>query len=104
VTGPGGSSSDSMSSKVLLVVTDSDVEDEQQDTLPFQVLTSHVCRRWRSVALNTRRLWTTLTFCVHPGLAQTKEYISRSNGLPLTIELDCYTHDDAPDDLVGTHI
>ena len=88
-------SSDSMSSRVLPVI--SDLEDDQH--LPFQVLVSHVCRHWRSVALNTRRLWTTLTFWMHPGLAQAKEYISRSNGLPLTIELDCYTDDHARDDL-----
>ena len=66
--------------------------------LPFQVLVSHVCRRWRSVALDNHRFWTTLTFCRHPRLAQAKEYISRSSGLPLTIELDCSTDDDDDDE------
>ena len=57
--------------------------------LPPQVLVSHVCRRWRAVALNIPRFWTTLRFCTYPGLAQKQEYISRSNGFPLTIEVDC---------------
>lgn len=90
-------SSDSISSRAV-----TDLEDDQVqpgDTLPFQVLVSHVSQRWRSVALDTHRSWTTLTFCVYPGLVQAKEYISRSNSLPLTIELDCYTDDYAPDDL-----
>jgi|SRR6266511_2802967 len=38
--------SDSISSRVLSVVTDSDLEDDQvqhRDILPFQVLVSHMC-------------------------------------------------------------
>lgn len=84
--------------RVISIPTDSDLDDDDddrhRDTLPFQVLVSHVCRRWRSVALNSYRFWTILTFCRHPRLVQAKEYISRSNGLPLTIELDCSTDDD----------
>jgi hypothetical protein len=45
--------------------------------------------RWRSVALDTPQNWTILTFRKHPRLAQAKEYISRSNGLALSIKLDC---------------
>ena len=63
------------------------------DTLPFQVLVSHVCRYWRSVALNTPRFWTRLRFSRRRGLAQMKEYISRSNGCPLIIDIDYYVWD-----------
>jgi hypothetical protein len=80
----------------LLAVTDHEVR--HTDLLPFQVLVSHVCRRWRSVALDTHRFWTALTFRTHPRLAQAKEYISRSNGLPLTIEIDCSKDDDLDED------
>jgi hypothetical protein len=81
-----------------LSVTESDLQDDCHTVdLPFQVLVTHVCRRWRSVALDSHRFWTVLTFRDHPRLAQTKEYISRSNGLPLTIELDCSTNDDTSD-------
>jgi len=93
--GASANSSDLTLSRPLSAVTDSDLQVEQNRvTLPFQVLVTHICQRWRTVALDSHRFWTVLTFRKHTKLAQTKEYISRSNGLPLTIELDCSTDDD----------
>ncbi|TDL19585.1 hypothetical protein BD410DRAFT_433110 [Rickenella mellea] len=45
---------------------------------------SHVCRRFRNVALQTAALWTHLD--THRPLSETKEFLSRSGSSPLTIE------------------
>ncbi|KAF8195454.1 hypothetical protein BJ912DRAFT_1040399 [Pholiota molesta] len=68
--------------------SDSDMyEDEVQ--IPFQVLVSHVCKRWRAVALDSHVLWTTINFEKRPNLEKAQTYISRAQGLPLTISIDC---------------
>jgi len=96
--GTSANSSDLTLSRPLSAITDSDLQVEQSRvSLPFQVLVTHVCQRWRSVALDSHRFWTVLAFRKHPKLEQAKEYISRSNGLPLTIDLDCSTDDDTLD-------
>lgn len=49
---------------------------------------SQVCRRWRAVALEDPRLWTTpASSCPELG----KAMITRSKGLPLIINVQCYS-------------
>ncbi|KDR82760.1 hypothetical protein GALMADRAFT_57896 [Galerina marginata CBS 339.88] len=67
----------------------SDSDDEDEVNIPFQVLASHVCRRWREVALDSHILWTSLDFAKRPQLEKAKVYISRSQGLPLNLYIDC---------------
>ena len=73
--------------------SDSDMEEDDDDDddqpIPFQVLVSHVCKRWREVALNSHILWTTLEFAKRPRLERAQMYIARSGGLPLNIHIDC---------------
>jgi len=55
---------------------DDDMEDEEEEPeLPFQVLISHVCKRWRSVALDTPILWTHLHFEKGTSLDRHQAYI-----------------------------
>lgn len=69
---------------------DSDMfEADDGPQIPYQVLVSHVCKRWRAVALDAHILWTTLTFAKKPQLEKAKVYIERANGLPLNISIDC---------------
>jgi len=70
---------------------DSDMEEDDDDEpdIPFQVLVSHICKRWREVALDSHILWTTLDFETRPRLERARMYIARSGGLPLNIHIDC---------------
>nr|GAT60348.1 predicted protein [Mycena chlorophos] len=70
--------------------------------VPFQVLVSHVCRNWRSVALSSHTLWTRLRFDGHLKPDAAREWLARANGLPLEISIDCsHAHGPHPDDLHG---
>ncbi|KAK0201729.1 hypothetical protein DFS33DRAFT_1015103 [Desarmillaria ectypa] len=77
--------------------TETDEEDEEDKDdmpeLPFQVLVSHVCRRWREVAVEEPSLWTTLAFSYNTPIEKSKFWIERSKGLPLDIVIDCTTPD-----------
>jgi len=75
-------------------VSDDEDGDSEDDEPPFQILVSHVCRRWREVALDAHTLWTTLKFENYPKLDQAKMYISRSNDMPLNILIDCTFDED----------
>ncbi|KAJ3554844.1 hypothetical protein NP233_g12339 [Leucocoprinus birnbaumii] len=85
---------------------DEDEEPEFETELPFQVLVSHICKRWRSVALGTPALWTLLNFEKGTPLDKHKAYIERAKNAPLDIIIDCTTDDydtdeDEDPELVG---
>ncbi|OBZ72024.1 hypothetical protein A0H81_07371 [Grifola frondosa] len=65
-----------------------DVDEERGSALNFEVLISHVCRRWRAVALETPSLWTQLNFSRQLPYLRSRAYIQRSRKLPLTILMD----------------
>ncbi|THH16977.1 hypothetical protein EW146_g3750 [Bondarzewia mesenterica] len=74
-------------------------EEEGRLDLEFQLLVSHVCRRWRDVALRTPSLWTHLNFTEGPPFEKSKAWIARSKGCPLYIDIDCtMDSDDGQDD------
>lgn len=50
---------------------------------------SHVCHRWREVALDAHILWTTLEFERRPRLDWARMYIARSGELRLNIHIYC---------------
>ncbi|KAF8964373.1 hypothetical protein BDZ97DRAFT_1700473 [Flammula alnicola] len=77
--------------------TDSDMYSEEVN-IPFQVLVSHVCKRWRVVALDSHVLWTTLNFANRPNLEKAGVYISRAKGLPLNICIDCTFPEDVDEE------
>ncbi|KAF8908889.1 hypothetical protein CPB84DRAFT_1724676 [Gymnopilus junonius] len=68
---------------------DSDSEGGDEVAIPFQVLVSHVCKRWREVAIESHFLWTNLNFAQRPRLEKAQVYISRAGGQPLDIYIDC---------------
>ena len=49
----------------------------QVPTLDFQVTVSHVCQRWRAIALETAPLWTTLIFKEAPHHARAHALLTR---------------------------
>ena len=55
----------------------------------FQILVSHVCRRWRQVVLNLHAFWTILDFNGTLHLDKAKTFIDRARGFPLKINIDC---------------
>jgi hypothetical protein len=69
--------------------------DEPRQQLPFKVLVSHVCRRWRTVAIETSMLWTYLDFAEGPPFDKSRTWLERSKGCLLDIELDCTVEEDA---------
>ena len=76
--------------------SDADEEKSPQDVsqLPFKVLVSHVCRRWRTVAVEIPTLWAHLDFAEGPPFDKSRIWLERSKGYPLDIELDCTVDDD----------
>ncbi|KAF7422628.1 hypothetical protein PC9H_010784 [Pleurotus ostreatus] len=79
-----GSCSDSSGSSSSF---SSDDDDDRQ--LPFQVVASHVCSKWRSVALSTPSLWKTINICPYDSpFDRCRAYIERSGGLPLNLDID----------------
>ncbi|KAF8837748.1 hypothetical protein BDN67DRAFT_877520, partial [Paxillus ammoniavirescens] len=64
---------------------------------PFQIVVSHVCRRWRSVAFSTPSLWTYID--VSPEARPPYEHVStlleRSKSLPIDIFIDCEPDEDS---------
>lgn len=61
--------------------------------LPFQVSTSHVCRRWRQIAISTPQLWSTITVFSTRSLPCVDEWLRRSGAAPLGVRLDLYSAD-----------
>lgn len=70
---------------------------------PFEILVSSVSRRWRSVALQTPRLWTVLNIDVeNPTHDHHDLYLHRSKTCSLDITLsNCYQQEELPSDLVS---
>ena len=68
--------------------------DEDGKRLPFKVLVSHVCTRWRTVAIETSTLWTFLDFAEGPPFDKSRTWLERSKGCLLDIELDCTVDED----------
>lgn len=69
--------------------TSSDSSSELESDLPFQVLVSHVCKRWRYIAIETPTLWTSINFLEGPPFVKSQVWIDRSKQLPIDIEIDC---------------
>lgn len=51
----------------------------------FEIVVSHVCRRWRSVAIRTPTLWTEIRHYSSPESNRTMVYLARSGALPITL-------------------
>jgi hypothetical protein len=68
--------------------------DEHRQQLPFKVLVSHVCRRWRTVAIETPMLWTSLDFAEGPPFDKSRTWLERSKECLLVIQLDCTVDED----------
>ncbi|KAG0700449.1 hypothetical protein DFH29DRAFT_623394 [Suillus ampliporus] len=67
---------------------------------PFEVLISHVCQHWRTVALNTPSLWTKIDVSAleSPPFERVQILLERSKSLPIDIHIDCEPPDDDDDD------
>jgi hypothetical protein len=63
-------------------------------TLPFQVRVSHVCRKWRRIALDCPLLWTSITFHESYPFSESEAWLHRSKQCPLDISLDIPPYDD----------
>lgn len=67
-----------------------------EDWPPFEILVSHVCKHWRTVAVETPSLWTTIdvSYDERPPYERINAYLERSKSLPLHIRVDCEPPDD----------
>ncbi|KAI9443199.1 hypothetical protein H4582DRAFT_2072275 [Lactarius indigo] len=72
-------------------------EEEHGPRLPFHVLVSHVCRRWRGVVIGIPTLWTYLDFAEGPPFDKSQAWLERSKDQPLDIELDYDGSEDQAD-------
>lgn len=80
-----------------------DTDDENETELPFQVLVSHVCKRWRDIALATPSLWTLLDFQKGTPFDKHIAFVERAKNAPLDIIIDC-TYADAYEDEPELHV
>ncbi|KAI6033316.1 hypothetical protein EDC04DRAFT_2706424 [Pisolithus marmoratus] len=55
--------------------------------LPIEVQLSHVCRKWRQVALSTPSLWNTLRIPILHRETAIRSYLDRCNQCPLSVQL-----------------
>ncbi|KAI0632111.1 hypothetical protein C8Q77DRAFT_1210436 [Trametes polyzona] len=71
--------------------------EEKVPRLPFNVLVSHICRRWRAVAIDNTRLWSYIQFKGPSLYHQAKTYLERAKTTPLSISIDRTNHSLAED-------
>ncbi|KAG8899667.1 hypothetical protein FRB99_006510 [Tulasnella sp. 403] len=73
---------------------DADEDEVPDDELPddepphFPTLVSHVCKRWRRIALDTAMLWTRITFREGPPYEKVSEWVRRSRNCELEVKID----------------
>lgn len=60
--------------------------------VPFELVCSHVCSRWRSIALEAPSLWSTIVAAECKPIDKLVTYLERSKAYPLHIRFD-YTHE-----------
>jgi len=71
--------------------------EDDPPTLSFPVLCSHVCSRWRLLAIETPSFWTKLDFAAGLPLSRALALIERSKSLPLDINIDLGDDEDGSD-------
>ena len=73
-----------------------DSEDERR--LPFELLVTRICKRWRDVASGEPSLWSTIVFIPDTKIDKVKEYVRRAKGAPLDLTIDCTVDDDVDEE------
>ncbi|KAI0354955.1 hypothetical protein OH77DRAFT_1425564 [Trametes cingulata] len=74
--------------------TEEDAAEEKERKLPFNVLVSHVCARWRAIAVDNPLLWSHVRFVGNPPYERAATYLARAKGAPLAITIDRTVDDD----------
>ncbi|KAF7768204.1 hypothetical protein Agabi119p4_7447 [Agaricus bisporus var. burnettii] len=67
---------------------ENEVEEETESEIPPQISISHVCARWRRLALDTPSLWAILRFEKGTSLDQHKMFLNRAKTALLDIEIN----------------
>lgn len=62
-------------------------EEDEEDLMPFELLVSHVCRHWRTAAVNTPDLWTNIYMEAPHQWDRYQTYIERSKGQALDLDI-----------------
>ncbi|KZS92908.1 hypothetical protein SISNIDRAFT_508277 [Sistotremastrum niveocremeum HHB9708] len=75
-------------SNALTRRSSSNATDDDERSLDFPTLVSHVCSRWRQIALDAPTLWTYLDFADGPPFTKSRAWIERSKGSDLDIEIN----------------
>ncbi|RDX53337.1 hypothetical protein OH76DRAFT_1399232 [Lentinus brumalis] len=63
-------------------------DEDRSRKLPFNVLVSHVCQRWRDVALSNSLLWNHISFVGPPPYERALTYLARAASAPLALTVD----------------
>ncbi|KAI0335912.1 hypothetical protein GY45DRAFT_1267392 [Cubamyces sp. BRFM 1775] len=77
--------------------TPQEQEEEKERRLPFNVLVSHVCSRWRAVAIENPLLWSHIRFVGAPPYDRATTYLERAKAAPLAITVDRTIDEDEDD-------
>ncbi|RPD62441.1 hypothetical protein L226DRAFT_332015 [Lentinus tigrinus ALCF2SS1-7] len=73
-------------------------DEHRSRKLPFNVLVSHVCQRWRDVALSNSLLWNHISFVGPPPYERALIYLSRAASAPLALTVDRTVDDEEEED------
>ncbi|KAF8633212.1 hypothetical protein AX15_001448 [Amanita polypyramis BW_CC] len=92
-----------LASELLILVFDY-TRARWRSTLPFALVASHVCARWRDVALHQPHFWNTIDINIRGlghrravTLHRLQTYLTRSQPFPLDVFISCDTSDEALD-------
>ncbi|KAI0754960.1 hypothetical protein C8Q80DRAFT_1334590 [Daedaleopsis nitida] len=75
-----------------------DDDEAKSRKLPFNVLVSHICERWRAVALSNPLLWNHVSFVGPPPYDRALIYLARAGTAPLALTIDRTVSDDDEED------
>lgn len=77
-----------------------DIKAQKTPELPFQVLCSHICQRWRDVCLTTPILWSRPRIECGTRLEEIQAFLDRSGTFPLELGINCLAPPDWEEDLL----
>jgi hypothetical protein len=82
----------SLPSELLSAVFEALASDMSPTSPPVEIVLSHVSRRFRGIAMNTRQLWTRIRVSLHTPFDMVVAYLERSGTHPFELHFDIATN------------
>jgi hypothetical protein len=85
----------SLPNELLSAVFEALASDMSPTSPPIEIVLSHVSRRFRGIAMNTRQLWTRIRVSLHTPFDMVVAYLGRSGTHPFDLFFDIDTNSDS---------